>query len=113
MIKLKNDSNELNNINSITNKSDENINNNSENKNVLKETCQVISIIIAILGGSIGIYTIVLLYTKNGGGLVIGFLAFAEILSILFYTATAIGTVWIIYWFITRLSDFHKKSIQK
>ncbi len=110
---MKNDSNNVDNANNITNKSNENINNNSKNKSLLYRICTVISIIIAILGSSIGIYVIVLLYAKNGGGLVIGFLVFAEILSILFYTATAIGTVWIIYWLITKLSAFYKKSIQR
>lgn len=54
----------LDNTNNITNKSDENINNNPENEGLLKRICTTISIIIAIIGGIIGICIIFFICCK-------------------------------------------------
>ena len=101
---------EPNDISSINNTNLDN--SKSTNKNILKKICIVLSIIVAIVGSGIGIFSIITSFTMDSieffGPLLNIFVFFGSI-AFFIYTGIIIGVVWIIYGIIKLINKFYKK----
>ena len=102
---------EPNDISSINNTNLDN--SKSTNKNILKKICIVLSIIVAIVGSGIGIFSIINSFTMDSieffGPLLNIFVFFGGI-AFFIYTGIIIGVIWIIYGIIIKLiNKFYKK----
>lgn len=101
---------EPNNISSINNTNLDN--SKSTNKNILKKICIVLSIIVAIVGSGIGIFSIITSFTMDSieffGPLLNIFVFFGGI-AFFIYTGIIIGVIWIIYGIIKLINKFYKK----
>lgn len=101
---------EPNDISSINNTNLDN--SKSTNKNILKKICIVLSIIVAIVGSGIGIFSIITSFTMDSieffGPLLNIFVFFGGI-AFFIYTGIIIGVIWIIYGIIKLINKFYKK----
>ena len=101
---------EVNDISSINNTSLDN--SKSTNMNILKKICMVLSIIVAIIGGGIGIFSIIASYTMDSiefFGPLLNIFAFLGGIVFFIYTGIIIGVIWIIYGIIKFISNFYTK----
>ncbi len=107
-----------NNINQAEEKDINSINNTSldnskpTNKNILKKICKVLSIIVANIGGGIGIFSIITSFTMDSiefFGPLLNIFAFFGGIVFFICTGIIIGAIWIIYGIIKLISKFYKK----
>ena len=101
---------EANDINSISNTNLDN--SKPTNKNILKKICTVLSIIVAIIGGGIGIFSIITSFTMDSiefFGPLLNIFAFFGGIVFFIYTGIIIGIIWIIYGIIKLINKFYKK----
>ncbi len=107
-----------NNINQAEEKDINSINNTSldnskpTNKNILKKICKVLSIIVANIGGGIGIFSIITSFTMDSiefFGTLLNIFAFFGGIVFFICTGIIIGAIWIIYGIIKLISKFYKK----